>query len=191
VFRGTVASGIGAGVADDGFTAFFQDAYPRIVGQLRLLTGDLASAEDVAQEAFVRAASRWPQLARYDQPEAWVRRTAFRLAVDLLRRARRQRRLLARLGTRREADAELHPQDRAVVDALLRLPLPLREVLVLHHCLDLPVEAVAAQTGVSAGTVKSRLSRGRERLAALLHPDQSPAVPELAPGPEEDRHARP
>ena len=62
--------GIGAGVADDGFTAFFQDAYPGIVGQLRLLTGDLASAEDVAQEAFTRAAGRWPQLARYDQPEA-------------------------------------------------------------------------------------------------------------------------
>jgi RNA polymerase sigma-70 factor, ECF subfamily len=182
-------------VADDGFTAFFQDTYPRIVGQLRLLTGDLASAEDVAQEAFTRAASRWPQLARYDQPEAWVRKTAFRLAIDLLRRARRHRGLLTRLGTRREPDAELYPQDRAVIEALLRLPLPLREVLVLHHCLDLPVEAVAAQTGVSVGTVKSRLSRGRARLAALLHPDPSREVPETepapAPVPEEDRHARP
>jgi RNA polymerase sigma-70 factor (ECF subfamily) len=39
-------------------------------------------------------------------------------------------------------------------------------VLVLHHCLDLPVETVAAQGGVSVGTVKSRLSRGRDRLAA-------------------------
>jgi len=186
---------MGAGVADDGFTAFFQGAYPRVVGQLRLLTGDLASAEDIAQEAFIRAASRWRQLARYDQPEAWVRRTAFRLAIDLLRRARRHRGLLARLGTRTEPDVELHPQDRAVIEALLRLPLPQREVLVLHHCLDLPVEAVAAQTGVSVGTVKSRLSRGRERLAELLQPDPSREVPgtepEPAPAPEEDRHARP
>jgi RNA polymerase sigma-70 factor, ECF subfamily len=170
-------------VADDGFTAFFQGAYPAIVGQLRLLTGDLASAEDVAQEAFTRAAGRWPQLARYDQPEAWVRKTAFRLAVDLLRRAGRQRRLLARLGTRREPDPELAPQDQAVVEALQRLPLPQREVLVLHHCLDLPVETVAAQTGVSVGTVKSRLSRGRERLAALLNAEPSE--------PKEERHARP
>lgn len=52
-----------------------------------------------------------------------------------------------------------------MIEALLRLPLPLREVLV------------------SAGTVKSRLSRGRERLAALLDPDASPAVPELVPDP--------
>jgi RNA polymerase sigma-70 factor, ECF subfamily len=179
-------------VADDGFTAFFQDAYPRIVAQLRLLTGDLASAEDVAQEAFVRAASRWPQLARYDQPEAWVRRTAFRVAIDLLRRARRQQGLLARLGTRREPDAQLNPQDREVIQGLLRLLLPLREVLVLHHCLDLPVDAIAAQTGVSAGTVKSRLSRGRERLAVLLDPpDAVGGVSESEPAPEEDWHARP
>ena len=78
-----------------------------------------------------------------------------------------------------------------MIEALLRLPLPLREVLVLHHCLDLPVETVAAQTGVSPGTVKSRLSRGRDRLAALLDPDASPPVPELVPEPQEERHARP
>jgi RNA polymerase sigma-70 factor, ECF subfamily len=143
-------------VGEDGFAAFFQEAYPRLVGQLRLLTGDLASAEDVAQEAFVRAASRWGQLARYDQPEAWVRKTAFRLAIDLLRRAGRHKALLARLGGRAEPLAELHAEDRELVAALQRLPLPLREVLVLHHCLDLPVEVVAAQTGVSVG----RSSRG-------------------------------
>ena len=96
-------------MADDGFTAFFQSAYPRVVGQLRLLTGDQASAEDVAQEAFIRAATRWRQLAHYDQPEAWVRTTAFRLAIDLLRRTRRHRRALARAGTRRVA-AELDPR---------------------------------------------------------------------------------
>ena len=107
-------------MADDGFTALFQSAYPRIVGQLRLLTGDRASAEDLAQEAFIRAAARWRQLARYDQPEAWVRTTAFRLAIDQLRRAKRQRRVLARPGTRREPEAEPESQDRAVIEALLR-----------------------------------------------------------------------
>jgi RNA polymerase sigma factor (sigma-70 family) len=73
-----------------------------------------------------------------------------------------------------------------VVEALGRLPLPMRVVLVLHHCLDLPVDTVATQTGVSVGTVKSRLSRGRERLAELLAPDPSPD-----PKQEEERHVRP
>ena len=73
-----------------------------------------------------------------------------------------------------------------MVEALRRLPLPMREVVVLHHCLDLPVETVATQTGVSVGTVKSRLARGRERLAELLAPDPSPESKQ-----EEERHARP
>jgi Sigma-70 region 2 len=92
-----------------------------MVGQLRLLTGDLASAEDIAQEAFVRAASRWRQLVRYDQPEAWVRKTAFRLAIDLLRRAERHQGLLVRLGARQQEAVELPPRgpcgDRGVAGA--------------------------------------------------------------------------
>lgn len=41
-------------------------------------------------------------------------------------------------------------------------------MLVLHHCLDLPVEQVATELGVPVGTVKSRLSRGRMVLTQLL-----------------------
>ena len=78
-----------------------------------------------------------------------------------------------------ERAAPLDAEDREVVAALQRLPLAQREALVLHHCLDLPVEAVAVQTGVSVGTVKSRLARGRDQLAALLGAE--------APG--EERHA--
>jgi RNA polymerase sigma-70 factor (ECF subfamily) len=178
-------------VDDGGFSSFFREVYPRMVGQLRLLTGDLASAEDVVQEAFVRAASRWRQLARYDQPEAWVRKTAFRLAIDLLRRAARHQGLLARLGGRQQEAVELPPEDRAVIAALQALPL--REVLVLHHCIDLPVEVVAAQLGLNVGTVKSRLYRGRERLVAVLR-EETPAdgsKPAAAQAAEEERHAQP
>jgi RNA polymerase sigma-70 factor, ECF subfamily len=170
-------------VHDEGFAAFFAQAYPRLLGQVRALTGDLASAEDVVQEAFVRAASRWSQLARYDQPQAWVRKTAFRLAIDRLRRRRRQSRLLARLRRDREPTLTLHAEDREVIAALQRLPLPLREALVLHYCLDLAVEEIAAQTGVSIGTIKSRLSRGRDRLAVLLGVEAAAS--------EEGHHATP
>lgn len=77
-----------------------------------------------------------------------------------------------------------------MIAALQRLSLPLREALVLHHCLDLPVEAVAAQTGVSVGTVKSRLARGRERLAVPLADTagERRGAPEVRS--EEERHAR-
>jgi RNA polymerase sigma-70 factor (ECF subfamily) len=60
------------------------------------------------------------------------------------------------------------PDRVALVQALRRLPRRTREAIVLHHIADLPVDEVAAVLGVSAGTVKSRLSRGRAALARHL-----------------------
>jgi RNA polymerase sigma-70 factor, ECF subfamily len=121
--------------------------YGRLVGQLYLVTGDLSDAEDAVQEALTRAAARWARLRDYDVPEAWVRRVAMNLASDGFRRARRR---------------------LAVAEALRALPLAQRKVVVLHHLLDLPVERVAAELGVPVGTVKSRLARARNALAARL-----------------------
>jgi hypothetical protein len=58
---------------DDGFDAFYAACYGRLVGQLFAVTGDLHEAEDVVQEAFIRAVARWSRLRDYDVPEAWVR----------------------------------------------------------------------------------------------------------------------
>ena len=56
---------------DDDFEAFYQASYPRLVGQLTILTGSLEDAEDAVQEAFARASTRWARLRDYDAPEAW------------------------------------------------------------------------------------------------------------------------
>jgi RNA polymerase sigma-70 factor, ECF subfamily len=170
---------------EDDFAAFYREVYPRLIGQVRVLTGEVATAEDAVQEAFVRAASRWRQLRRYELPEAWVRQVAFRLAIDALRRGGRQAGALARLRARPPAPP-VEPEDRTLIEALRRLPLPVREALVLHHCLDLPVREVAAQLGLPVGTVKARLWRGRAQLLALL--STSATGPSADPEP---RHARP
>jgi RNA polymerase sigma-70 factor (ECF subfamily) len=96
-----------------------------------------------------------------------VRTTAYRLAVSRWRRATRGHgadRALA-------APATGAPPDEsyvALVAALGQLPLEQRRALVLHHLCDLPVADVARETGAPVGTVKTRLSRGRAALAALL-----------------------
>src|SRR4029450_3544747 len=76
--------------SDHDFEAFYQASYPRLVGQLTVVTGSLEDAEDAVQEAFARASTRWARLRAYDAPEAWVRRVALNLATSGLRRARRQ-----------------------------------------------------------------------------------------------------
>ena len=124
----------------------------------------------MVQDAFASALLRWRVISGYQDPEAWVRRVAFRRAIDHHRRSTRQLRAVLRLGP----PASLPPVGAEHVDlvrALRRLPLPQREVLVLHYVAELAVDRVAAELRVPVGTVKSRLARGRAALAQELELD--------------------
>ena len=66
-------------VQTDDFEEFYEASYRRVVALVAAIVGDRHQAEDIAQEAFSRALTRWPRVARYDLPEAWVRRVALRL----------------------------------------------------------------------------------------------------------------
>jgi RNA polymerase sigma-70 factor (ECF subfamily) len=155
--------------SDDGFDEFYQGAFGRLVGQVYLVTGDLGDAEDAVQEAFARASVRWGQVREFAVPEQWVRRVAMNLALDGLRRARRRLAALARLGPGPVAPP-ISVERVALAEALRTLPRSYRQVIVLHHLLELPVEQVARELGIPTGTVKGRLSRGRRALAARLDP---------------------
>lgn len=149
------------------FDAFYQGSRQRVVTALYALTGDLAEAQDVTQEAYARAWQRWRKVAAYDDPEAWVRMVARRIAYSGWRKARNRVAAYRRHGP---APPATPPSDDtiALVTALRALPLEQRETVVLHHIVGLPVEQVARQMGVPTGTVKTRLARGRKALSALL-----------------------
>jgi RNA polymerase sigma-70 factor, ECF subfamily len=161
-------------VSDDGFDEFYAATFGRLVGQLYLITGSVHEAEDVVQEAMARAAARWRKLRGYNVPENWVRRVAMNLAVDGLRRTRFRARALLRLGPPDEVPA-ITEDGLALMAALRALPIQHRQVLVLHHLVDLPVEEVARQLAIPIGTVKTRLARGRRALANEL--DSAAEVP--------------
>jgi RNA polymerase sigma-70 factor (ECF subfamily) len=159
-------------MADDGFAAFYAGSYRRLLGQLFAVTGDLAEAENVLQEAYARAFARWSRVGAYDRPEAWVRRVALNLAAMTDRSLRRRARPLLRLGPP-PLVPELSPEAIDLHDALRALPLGQRQVIVLHHLAGLPVEEVARELRLAPGTVKSRLARGRAAMAGALQPDRS------------------
>jgi len=163
-------------VGDDSFAAFYTASYQRLLGQLFAVTGDLAEAENLLQEAYARAFARWAQVHAYDRPEAWVRRVALNLAAVAARRLRRRAVALWRLGP--PVVPELSPELLDLHKALGTLPLGQRQVIVLHHLVGLPVEEVAHELRVPTGTVKSRLARGRRALAQVLETDR----PEVAQG---------
>lgn len=166
-------------MAPEEFDRFYRDCVARLVRQLYALLGDAADAQDVVQEAFVRAWARRRRLTEVDDPEAWVRTVAWRLGISRLRRLRTARAWRERQRLP-EGAAPPSPDHVALVEALRRLPAAQRRALVLFYLADRTVAQVAAETGVPEGTVKARLSRGRTALAALLH-DPAADLPSRPP----------
>jgi RNA polymerase sigma-70 factor (ECF subfamily) len=130
-------------------------------------------AEEVAQEAFLRAHQRFPSLRDRDRFRAWLVRVTWRLALD---RRRADRRRLAReeavaLRTAPEdgeADAIARDLAERLWAAIDRLPAELRLPLVLSSIQGHTVTDVAALAGIPEGTVKSRLFEARRRLKEWL-----------------------
>lgn len=146
---------------------------PRILALAYRMLGDVAAAEDVAQETLLRAwreAPRWrPGRARFD---TWMHRVAINLCYDRLRRTREV--LTAEPPDRPDpqlsAEARLHLGQRAarVAAAVLALPERQREAVVLCHYQELGNIEAGQVMGISVEAVESLLSRGRRTLRSVL-----------------------
>jgi RNA polymerase sigma-70 factor (ECF subfamily) len=158
------------------FDAFYAATARRVMHVTYAFCGDLAEAQDLTQEAYARAWQRWSSVSTYDNPEAWVRMVALRLAANRWRRLRRWPRARSRLAAAGPGPDEPTPDRVAVVAALRRLPPAQRRVVVLHYVYDLPVAEIALSAQMPEGTVKVYLSRARAKLAAWLRDDDAEAV---------------
>ena len=143
----------------------------RLVAQLYAYTGDLALAEDLVQEAFVRVVPRWSKISTYDDPIGWIRRVAWNLATSDWRRARRARRLAS--ATREEHMPGPSPDRVMLVQALAGLPPVQRRAVVMFYLADMSLADIAELERVSENTIKQRLHRGRAGLAAALSEPRS------------------
>ncbi|KGN32905.1 RNA polymerase sigma24 factor [Knoellia sinensis KCTC 19936] len=156
------------------FDDFYRAAAPRVVHLVYATTGDLTLAQDATQEAFAKAWSDWTRVSTHDDPTAWVRTVARRIAISQWRRGKARDRAYTRHGA---TATQAQPDENrvAVVAALRQLSPALRETVALHYLGDRSIEQIAAELGVPAGTVKARLHRGRAQLADLLR--SGPAAP--------------
>ncbi|WP_436536290.1 sigma-70 family RNA polymerase sigma factor [Actinoplanes sp. HUAS TT8] len=154
------------------FEDFYAASSARVLGQLFVMTGNRAEAEDAVAEAFARAWQRWPTVSAADSPEAWVRRVASRIAISGWRKAITRIRAHHRYAVDEKIDG-LSLDHVVLMQALRNLPAAQRRDIVLHHLVGLSVQDIAAETNSPTGTVKARLARGRRALATLLA-DQNP-----------------
>ena len=158
--------------SDAEFDEFFRGSVRRVTHLVYATTGDLGLAQDCTQEAYARAWQQWSTVRTHEDPLAWVRTVARRLAISAWRKSTGQARAYQRVGT--TGDASPPSENRvAVVAALRTLSEPVREALTLHYIGDLSIEQIAHETNTPAGTIKARLHRGRAQLAAALRHEES------------------
>ena len=146
------------------------------------LTGDQEEAQDLAQEALVRA---YNALARFRQGERfspWIYKIATNLCINYLRRRRFQ------VPLDEEApfvDGALTPEQAlereetrvTVQEAILALPDQYRAVVLLRHQQELSYSDIASALGLPLGTVKTHLFRAREMLNKILSQELGKIAP--------------
>jgi RNA polymerase sigma-70 factor (ECF subfamily) len=145
------------------FSSFYRDKWQPVARGLALTLGDPDLAAEATDEAMARAYPRWATLQAYDNPAGWVYRVGLNWARS------HHRRIARMIPFVHHETAELGPvTDPAVAEALLRLPLKQRSVVVCRLLLDWSVDDTASALDISPGTVKSRLHRGLQTLESTL-----------------------
>jgi len=181
----------------EAFAAMVAPYAPALYQRARRLTGNTADAEDVSQEALLKAWSRLDQFSgkrddKTDEFRAWVSRIAANSSIDVLRQ-RRDAKMLS-LEDRREpgedtlgsgiAVGEDNPEERCarremcrlLADAIVQLPPDLRQACLLRDVLHYSTQEVAERLGISVVAVRLRLFRAHRRLREELEANLRPAA---------------
>ena len=157
------------------FAARVQQLQRRLFQIAYGVLGDAADAEEVVQDAFVRAYRHFASLREPDKFRAWISRIAFRLALN---RRRTRRRQLDRDTTWHSArpdpvvDGARKGVDRLLLERVRmeieQLPEKLRDVLLLSAVEGMEAPEIAGVLNIPAGTVRSRLYLARKRLLEVM-----------------------
>jgi RNA polymerase sigma factor (sigma-70 family) len=151
------------------FEHFYLQEYPRVVKLAYALSGSRAGAEDIAQEAFLRAYRDWDRVRSYEHQAAWVRRVAANLATSGLRRRLVEARALARLAARREPALDPLPAENADFWRAVRaLPHRQAQAVALYYLEDRSIAQAAVVLDCAEGTVRAHLAKARRTLARRL-----------------------
>lgn len=164
------------------FDVLYDRHRPRVFGFLARLSGDRQLAEDLAQETFLRLASRTPRLDAATRLRPWLLTVARNLFIDHLRRAHldldRLRSLALWPDTARAAAAtpfdltRASDVERRLEHALARLPPDLREAVLLVVVEGLTAGEAARVAGIRPDALRQRLARARTLLRDALETDR-------------------
>jgi RNA polymerase sigma-70 factor (ECF subfamily) len=141
-----------------GFESFYAAEFQRVFKAIYLTSGDRELAQDVTQEAFKRAFTRWGRLREKPWAGGWVMTTALNLMRKELKRPRESE-------LKEASMPPVHPdRDVNLVEALRGLPRRQMTAALLYYVGDLSVADIAQAMDLAEGTVKALLSQARDNL---------------------------
>lgn len=133
------------------------------------LCGDATEAEDICQDALLRAVKGLPAFRGDSDPSTWV----YRIVVNVWKTRARKAKPLPLIDEPVERGPETPAEARDLIErALARMEPEERAVLVLRELDGRTYEEISEALEIPLGTVKSRLARARDVLAALLAPEE-------------------
>jgi RNA polymerase sigma-70 factor (ECF subfamily) len=148
------------------YTSFFRQELRPLVALAAAIAG-ADRAEEIAQEAMLRAHREWDRIARYDKPGAWARRITINLATSTRRRRRSEHLAMQRAGARRQLHAP-PPEIDEFWSLVRRLPRRQAAAVALYYLEDLSIADIADALGCAEGTAKAHLHHARRALAEHL-----------------------
>ncbi|MGI9607013.1 MAG: RNA polymerase sigma factor [Acidimicrobiales bacterium] len=159
------------------FESFYRAEFPRMVALATSMLGRTACAEDLAQEAMVRAHRKWSTIGAYEKPGAWVRRVTINLATSRARRlATETKATLGLIGRGLEPIPEAREHHDDLWSAVASLPTNQRAAIALRYLDDLPDIEIANILGCSHATARVHLHRAHKKLADILGHDAPAAI---------------
>jgi RNA polymerase sigma-70 factor (ECF subfamily) len=161
----------------EAFSVLVRGSYPRLFGVARLILRDLDRAQDAVQEALVLAWRDVRALRDADAWDAWLNRLTVRACYRWARKVRRRDLVELHVAPVEEpessTDFSSSIADRDdMSQALARLPIEQRAVLVMHFYLGLPLTERAENLDIPVGTAKSRLNRGLAAMRTAMDADR-------------------
>ena len=164
------------------FSALVQRHHERVYRTAYSLVGDLDEADDLAQEAFIKAFRALRRFRGQSLFSTWLHRIAVNCCLDYLQSKHRRNFVslddyrenwhAPRIWMGRAKNADVRVERRELQEILERalgeLPEAYRVTFVLREIEGLTYEEIAESLGCSIGTVKSRLFRGRAKLREIL-----------------------
>lgn len=153
------------------FDAFVTRNENRLFRAALSVTGNVTDAEDILQEAFLRAYEKAPEFTSEEHEKAWLMKVTVNLCKSRLRSPWHRRRVELT-----ESYPASGPEQHELLEQVMALPPKYRTVIHLYYYEGYSTKDISELTGQKESTVRSRLARARQKLKSVLEEEEYEAI---------------